>query len=187
MNLSALDWELEEMFGVWNNVVQATEDLIQVTRTHRAIIILDKVYKAFFHCEDFINWAYKLHLTHTFVLVLEIEFKRGLYQHDESYDADANTIHPSPWRELFTFMESQQQLKLPLTTWIPRNLKCIPSHLPQRGGQQNTNFSKWPQIFELKWCTPTCSGPWWQLIWVFIAAKKQKNPKIIPPVLLKYQ
>ena len=47
MYLSPLDWELEEMFGAGNNAVWAIEDLIQVAGTHRALIILDKVYKAF--------------------------------------------------------------------------------------------------------------------------------------------
>ena len=89
-NPSPLDLELEEMFGAWNNAVQAIENLIQVAVNHRAMMILDKVHKAFFHCKDFIYWVYKLHLTHTFQLALEIEFKRGLHLHGEYHDTDAN-------------------------------------------------------------------------------------------------
>ena len=53
-------------------------------------MILDKVYKAFFHSKDFVNWAYKPHLTHTLLLSLEIEFERGLYLHGEGYNTDPN-------------------------------------------------------------------------------------------------
>ena len=91
MDALPLHWELEEMFTSWNSTVWAIEDLIQVARNHRAMMILNKVYKAFFHCRDFINWTYKPNLTATFLLALEIEFKRELYLHDEDYDTDANT------------------------------------------------------------------------------------------------
>ena len=99
MNPPPLDWQLEEMFGAWNNAVQAIEDLIQVAGTHRAMMIPDKVYRAFFYCEDFVSWAYKLHLTHTFLLVLEIEFKRELHLHHEGYDTDANYNLPQPLKK----------------------------------------------------------------------------------------
>ena len=89
MNPSPLDWELEEMFGAWNNAVWYIEDLIKAARTHRARMIIDKVYKAFFHCKGFVNSAYKSPLTHTFLLAQEI-FKRGLHLHDEGYDTDTN-------------------------------------------------------------------------------------------------
>ena len=61
-------------------------------------MILDKVYKPFFHCEDFMNWVYKLNLTHMFLLPLEIKFKRELYLHDEGYDTDANYDSPQPFK-----------------------------------------------------------------------------------------
>ena len=80
-------------------MVCATEDLIQVARNHRATIILDKVYKAFFHCKDFIHWTYKPNLPATFLLALEIKLKRGLYHIDEGYDTDANYHLPQPLKK----------------------------------------------------------------------------------------
>ena len=53
-------------------------------------MILNKVYKAFFYCEDFLHWAYKPNLLAMFLEALEIKFERGLYLHDEGYDNDAN-------------------------------------------------------------------------------------------------
>ena len=99
MNPHSHDWELEEIFGLWNNAGQATEDLIQTARTHRAMMILNKVYKAFFHCEDFVNWAYKLHIPHTFLLALKIEFERGLHLHDEGCGTDANFDLSQPMKK----------------------------------------------------------------------------------------
>ena len=76
MDVPPLDWELEEMFGSWNSAIWAIEDLVQVAGNHRATMILNK---AFLHCEDFLHWAYKPNLPATFLLALDIEFKRGLY------------------------------------------------------------------------------------------------------------
>ena len=90
MNTPPLGWELEEMFNSQNNAVWAIEDLIQVVRNHRTTMILNKVYKAFFHCEDFINWAFKPNRACKLLLAFEIKFERGLYLHDEGYDIDAN-------------------------------------------------------------------------------------------------
>ena len=53
-------------------------------------MILNKVCKPFFHCKDFIILVYNLHLTHPFLLALEIIFKRGLYLNDEGYDPETN-------------------------------------------------------------------------------------------------
>ena len=58
MNPPHLDWEPEEMFGPQNSTAWAIEDLTQGMKNHRNTMILDKVYKAFFHYKDFINWAY---------------------------------------------------------------------------------------------------------------------------------
>ena len=87
------------MFGSWNSAVQAIEDLIQVAGNHRAMMILNKVYKAFFHCEDFIHWAYKPNLPATFQLALEIEFKRELHLQNEGNDTDANYDLPQPLKK----------------------------------------------------------------------------------------
>ena len=51
-------------------------------------MILDKVYKAFLHCEDFIDWAYKPNLPASFLFALEIEFQWELHIHHEGYDTD---------------------------------------------------------------------------------------------------
>ena len=45
MNPPPLDCELEETVIAWNNAVSAVEDLTKVAETHRAMVILDKVYK----------------------------------------------------------------------------------------------------------------------------------------------
>ena len=94
-----IDWDLEEMFSSWNITVWASEDWIQVTGNHRATMILDKVYKALFHCEDFLYWAYKPNLPGTFLLALKVEFEKVLHLHNESYDTDVNYNLPQPFKK----------------------------------------------------------------------------------------
>ena len=90
MDAPSLDWELEERLSSWNSAAWAIEDLIQVARNLRAMMILDKVYKAFFYCKDFIHWAYTTNILATFLLDLKIKLETGLYLQDEGYDIDAN-------------------------------------------------------------------------------------------------
>ena len=99
MDVPPLDWELEEMFSSWNSAVWAIGDLIQGARNHRTTMILDKLYKAFFHCEDFLQWAYKPSLPATFLLAFEIMFERGLYLHNEGYDTDVDYDLPQPLKK----------------------------------------------------------------------------------------
>ena len=157
MNPSCLDWELEEMFGAWNNIVLAIQDLFQVARTHRAMMILNKVYKAFFHYKDFVNWDYKLHLTHTFLFALEFEFERGLYLHDKGYDNDANYDLPQPLKRsthIYAVTADNETSFDPMGPWVS---KMHPSHLPQKGVQLNPHSTL--QTGEPKLCTPTQSRP----------------------------
>ena len=62
-------------------------------------------------------------------------------------------------RGLLIFM---QWKKLSLTPQIHRNLKCTPHVYPERKAKRTPPPANDPQTFELQWCTPTCSGPWWQ-------------------------
>ena len=61
-----------------------------MARNHRSTVIIDKVYKAFFHCNDYHHWALRPDqvLHSTFILALEVEFELALHQHDEGYDID---------------------------------------------------------------------------------------------------
>ena len=91
------------------------------------MIILDKVYKDFFHCEDFLNWAYKLHLTCMFLLALETEFERAMYLRDEGYDIDANYNLPQAKQENYLCLCSYSSgMKLPLIPWGPQESKMHP-------------------------------------------------------------
>ena len=61
-----------------------------MTRNHRSTVIIDKAYKAFFHCNDYLHWAHRPdQVFHsTFILAPEVEFKLALHQHNEGYDTD---------------------------------------------------------------------------------------------------
>ena len=95
-DVSYTDCELERMFGLWNSTIWDISDWIQVAGNHRSTMILNKLYKAFFHCDAFLNWAYRPNRSVTFMLVLENEFERGLYLHGEGYDTNANYDLPQP-------------------------------------------------------------------------------------------
>ena len=61
-----------------------------MARNHRSTVIIDKVYKAFFHCPDYLHWAHRPDqvLHSTFVLALQVEFELALHEHYEGYDTD---------------------------------------------------------------------------------------------------
>ena len=94
----AYEWQLDRMFGIWNSAVQDISNWIQVARSERSIMILNKVYKAFFHCEDFLHWAYRPDqiLLAMFMLALKIDFERALYPNDEGYETDDDYDLPQP-------------------------------------------------------------------------------------------
>ena len=134
------------MFGSWNSVVCAIEDLIQVAGNHRALMILKKVYKALFNCEAFMNWVYKLNLAHMFLLVLEIKFVRGLYLYDEGHDIDANYDLPQPLKETVYIYAVTAVAK---TFFDPiGDLECPTLCLTQREGQQNPCSTNGPNMAE---------------------------------------
>ena len=68
------------MFGIGNNTIQDKSSWIQVASNHRSTVILNKVYKAFFHYDDFLHCAYSpdQNLLAMFMLALEIEFEREI-------------------------------------------------------------------------------------------------------------
>ena len=57
---------------------------------HRFTVIIDKIYKAFFHCNNCLHWAFRSDqvLHSTFILAPEVEFELVLHQHGEGYDTD---------------------------------------------------------------------------------------------------
>ena len=89
-NTKAYEWEPDRMFGIWNSTIQDISNWIQAARTHKSTMILDKLYKVFFHCDNFLHWAYRpdQKLLATFMLALEIQFERALYLHDEGHKGD---------------------------------------------------------------------------------------------------
>ena len=99
-NTDAYEWELDRMFGLWNSTIWDISDRIQVARNYRSTIILNKVYKAFFQCDDFLHWVYRPKLSAMFMLALETEFERALYLHDEGYGIDDNYDLPQPLKKL---------------------------------------------------------------------------------------
>ena len=74
---------------------------------YRSTVIIDKVYKAFFHCDDYLHWAHRPDkvLHYTFILALEVEFKLALHQHDEGYDTDNIYDLPPVLKKLLAFMQ----------------------------------------------------------------------------------
>ena len=94
MDIPPTDWELDKMFGLGNIAVWTKCNWIQVAGNHRSTLILDKVYMAFFHCKDFLHWAYTPNLPATFLLTLEIKFEKGLYLQKEGSDTDVNYDFP---------------------------------------------------------------------------------------------
>ena len=69
-----------------------------MARNYRSTVIINKVYKAFFHCDDFLHWAHRPDqvLHSTFILALVVEFELALHQHDDVYAIDNNYDLPQP-------------------------------------------------------------------------------------------
>ena len=84
------EFELDRMFGIWNSAIWEMSSLIQMARKHRSTVIIGKVYKVFFHCDDNLHWANRPDkvLHSTYLLALEVEFKLALHLHNEGYDTD---------------------------------------------------------------------------------------------------
>ena len=57
---------------------------------HRSTVVIDKVYKAFFHCDDYLHWAQRPDqvLHSPFTVALAVKSELALHQHDEGYDTD---------------------------------------------------------------------------------------------------
>ena len=85
------EFELDRMFGIWNSAMWEISRLIQMARNHRCTVIIVNVYKAFFHCDDYLLWAHRPDpvLHSTIILALEVEFELALHQQDECYDTDS--------------------------------------------------------------------------------------------------
>ena len=57
----AYKWQLDRMFGIWNSAIHEISVWIQKASTYRSTVVHVRVYKAFFHSKDFLNWAHKPH------------------------------------------------------------------------------------------------------------------------------
>ena len=84
------EFELNRMFGIWNSAIWKISSFIQMVGNHRSTVIIDKVNKAFYHCDDYLHWARRPDqvLHSTFMLALEAEFELALHQHKEGYDTE---------------------------------------------------------------------------------------------------
>ena len=78
------EFELDRMFGIWNSAMREISFLIQMVGNHRSTVIIDKVYNAFFHCDDYLHWAHRPDqvLLSMFILALEVKLEIALYQHN---------------------------------------------------------------------------------------------------------
>ena len=85
----AFEWQLDRMFGIWNSAIHEIRNWIQEASTYRSTVVLNRVYKAFFYSENFLDWVHRPDqiLWAMFMLALEIKFERApLYLHDEGYE-----------------------------------------------------------------------------------------------------
>ena len=84
--------------GIWNGVIWEIGGLMWMAGNHRSTVIMDKVYKAFFHCNDYHYWAHRPDqaLHSTFILALEVKFELALHQQNEGYDTDNIYYLPKP-------------------------------------------------------------------------------------------
>ena len=57
---------------------------------YRSTVVLNRVYKVFLHCEDFLNWDHRLGQLPLarFMVALEMKFEWTLYLHNEGYKTD---------------------------------------------------------------------------------------------------
>ena len=95
-NTKAYQCQLERMFGIWNSAIQEISNWIQVAGTYRSTVVLNRVYKAFFHSEDFLHWGHRPDqiLLAMLMLALEIKLKQALFLHDIGYKtSDGMTYH----------------------------------------------------------------------------------------------
>ena len=53
------EWQLDRVFGIWNSTIQEVSNWIQVASNYRSTVVLNRVYKALFHCDDFLHWAHR--------------------------------------------------------------------------------------------------------------------------------
>ena len=96
---------------------------ILAANNHRSTGILNKVYKAFFYCDDFQHWAHRPNqkLLATCMLALEIKFERSLYFYNEGYETGDDYDVVQLVKNLPTWMQYHQWLQLPSNPWITRN------------------------------------------------------------------
>ena len=122
-NTDASEWQLDRIFGLWNSAIHGIGNWIQVAGTHRSAVVLDRVYKVFFHSKDFHEWAHRPDqiLLATFMLALEIEFERALCLCNEGYETMMTMAYHSHSTYLPTSIQYHQQPKLPSTPQITRN------------------------------------------------------------------
>ena len=92
------EWQLYRMFGIWNSAVHEISNWIQEAGTYRSTVVLNRVYKAFFHSEDFLDWAHipDQMLLAILMLALEIESERMLYLHNEGSETGDDYGLPQP-------------------------------------------------------------------------------------------
>ena len=92
----AFEWQLDRMFGIWNSAICEISNWIQKASTYRSTVVLNRIYKAFFHSKDFLDRVHRPDqiLLAILMLALEIEFERALYLYDEGYETSDNYCLP---------------------------------------------------------------------------------------------
>ena len=52
------EWQLDRMFSIWNSVTWEISNWMQEASTYSSAVVLNKVYKAFFHYDDLLQWPH---------------------------------------------------------------------------------------------------------------------------------
>ena len=132
------------MFGIWNNATWEICNWIQVARSHRSTMILDKLYKAFFHCHDFLHCTYRpdQNLLATFILALQIEFERTLYLHDEGYKTSDDYDLPQPLHKYTCIyaVPSVAEVSFDPTGYKGSTIPAFPSMLKERQAEPSLHW-----------------------------------------------
>ena len=131
-------------------------------------MIFDKVYRTFFHYEDFLHWAYKPNLQAIFLLVLEIELKRDCTSAMKAMTLMWTMIGLTCYIKMLTSMHYHQKQK-----FLQSNGFCgiCNTHLPiypNRKVSRTPTLSNGLQMSKLQWLNP-------HLQWTPTMMKKKKT------------
>ena len=139
------EFELYRMFGIWNSTICEISSLIQMAGNHRSTVIKDKVYKAFFHCDDYFHLANRPDqvLHSTIILALDIKFEMALHQQDEGYDTDNIYDVPQLFKRTACIHVVITTNEGPIDPWGSQGVQYLLPHQLWQEEQQNPCFTDW--------------------------------------------